>query len=92
MDDTREELREELQKLDKPLVVIIDDIDRLNSDGIRLVFQLVKANSDFPRMVFLLLFQYDVVVQALDEISLQRGSEYLKKLVQVGFDLPNPCS
>lgn len=88
LDQRRDDLICELKKLTKPLVIIIDDIDRLNNEEIRLVIQLVKANTNLPNVIFFLLFQKDIVVKALEDISHQRGSDYLEKIIQIGFDVP----
>jgi len=86
-EERRDELVAELRKLEKPLIVIIDDFDRLNKDEIKMVIQLVKANSDLPNVAFLLLFHEDLIAKALDE-TWQKGREYLEKIIQVGFDIP----
>jgi predicted KAP-like P-loop ATPase len=88
--DLKQELREHFRELTKPLLVIIDDIDRLTTEEICLVFRLVKANADFPNIIYLLLFQRKTAEAALDKISNDDGKEYLQKIVQVGFDLPTP--
>jgi len=88
VEDIRQELIRELKKLHHPIVVIIDDIDRLTESEIRIIFQLIKANTDLPRIVYLLLCQRDIVERALDEVSGNRGADYLKKIIQVGFNVP----
>jgi Cdc6-like AAA superfamily ATPase len=91
LEDLRADITAQLEKLRKegrPVVVIIDDIDRLTKDEIRRLFQLVKANADFPNLVYLLLFQKDIVASALSQVVADRGGEYLKKVVQVEFDVP----
>ncbi|MFQ5663793.1 MAG: P-loop NTPase fold protein [Terriglobia bacterium] len=86
--DMKDELARLLRGLEKPVLVIIDDVDRLDSEEIRLLFRLVKANADFPNIVYLLLFQRDIVEKSLAAITSITGSEYLEKIVQVGFDVP----
>lgn len=76
-----------LAELPGPVVVVIDDIDRLTPDQVRLLFQLVKANADFPKIVYVLLFQRSVVESALASES-YTGREYLEKVVQANFDVP----
>jgi hypothetical protein len=63
--------------------VIIDDIDRLVDDEIRLLFRLVKSNADFPNVIYLMLFHRDHVEKAL-----RGGRSYMEKIIQVGFEIP----
>jgi len=80
-------LQKSLKSLDRPVLIVVDDIDRLEPDEMRLIFRLVKTNVDFPKLVFLLSFQRDTVEKALTSNHFD-GSEYLKKIIQVGFDVP----
>ena len=86
----KKELRESFNALPKPLLVVIDDIDRLTAEEICLVLRLVKANADFPNTVYLLLSQRDSIEAALDKIASGKGKQFLEKIVQIGFDLPTP--
>lgn len=91
LSDLRRRITADLNRLreaKRPVVVIIDDIDRLNAEEIRLVFQLVKVNGDFPNLVYLLLFQASIVTKALAAITADSGEEYLKKIVQVPMEVP----
>ena len=82
-------LADSLRKLQQPLLVVIDDIDRLTTREILDVFQLVKANADFPNVIYLLLFERSIVCKALDQVSDGRGGEFLEKIVQVGYHVPH---
>jgi predicted KAP-like P-loop ATPase len=86
--EIKKDLTEVLQKLKKQVLVLIDDVDRLSAEEIKFLFQLVKANADFPNLVYLLLFQRDVVEKGLENITGLGGKEFLEKIVQVGFDIP----
>jgi len=72
----------------RKLLVIIDDIDRLNQKEIKQIFQLIKANADFPRTIYLVLFDPAVIEACLNEQPGISGKDYLKKIVQVSFDVP----
>jgi predicted KAP-like P-loop ATPase len=89
LEDQKRELASLLARLPQPLLVVIDDIDRLTTDEILQVFQLVKANADFPRLIYLLLFEREVVAKALNQISGGKGTEFLEKIVQVGYHVPH---
>ncbi|SPY99922.1 KAP P-loop domain protein [Pseudomonas luteola] len=86
------ELKNQIKKLlaarDKPLLIVMDDIDRLTTPQLQMVFQLVKANLDFPNVVYLLLFQRDLVEAKLSD-GRQQGREYIEKIIQVPFDIPS---
>ena len=47
LEEIKAELAQNLLRLEKPLLVIIDDVDRLSADEIKVLFQLVKANLNF---------------------------------------------
>ncbi|MBC1259364.1 P-loop NTPase fold protein, partial [Trichormus variabilis] len=66
------------------------DIDRLTAEEIRQLFRVIKAVANFPNVVYLLLFDKEVVIKALEEIQKINGEVYLEKIVQVSFELPLP--
>ncbi len=90
LSDQKKEIGMSLSNLDRPFIVMIDDIDRLSSDEICLLFRLIKANCDFPNFAFLLLFDRPYVCSALDRITNQCGAEYLEKIVQVALTIGIP--
>ena len=88
LDSKKDRIAKELCTLKRKIVVVIDDIDRLNNDQIRAVFQLVNAVAGFPNMIYILAFDRDVVARALSQEQNCKGDEYLEKIIQVPFDVP----
>ncbi len=86
----KKEITDALEKQNKKILIVIDDIDRLTADEIRQVFRVIKAVADFPNVVYLLAFDKKVVVAALGEMQGLSGEDYLEKIVQVPFELPLP--
>ncbi|MBD2254623.1 KAP family NTPase [Nostoc parmelioides] len=86
----KQEIEETLKKQQKRILVVIDDIDRLTAEEIRQLFRVIKAVANFPNVVYLLLFDKEVVVKALEEAQKISGEAYLEKIVQVSFELPLP--
>lgn len=84
----KRELNDLLKEIDTKLIIVIDDIDRLNNTEIRQIFQLVKSLADFPNTIYLLSFDKDVVINALKKVQEGSGNEYLEKVVQVPFEIP----
>lgn len=54
------------------------------------MFRVIKAVADFPNTIYLLAFDKEIVAISLEIQHGMRGEEYLKKIVQVPFDLPIP--
>lgn len=80
-------VRDALSKLPNPIVVVLDDIDRLTTPEIRDVFKLVRLTANFPQVIYLLAFDRIRVEQALGEQGIP-GRDYLEKILQIGIDLP----
>lgn len=88
LDKVRASLEARLRELGRPLVVFVDDIDRLEPEHIRILLRQVKANANLPNIVFVLLFQPSIVENALDPVADGDGRAFLEKVVQANFDLP----
>lgn len=88
LDKVREALDARLRELHRPLIVFVDDIDRLEPEQIRVLLRQVKANANLPNIVFVLLFQPSIVERALDPVADGDGRAFLEKIVQANFDLP----
>lgn len=88
LDKVREVLEGRLRELDRPLVVFVDDIDRLEPEHIRMLLRQVKANANLPNIVFVLMFQPSIVERALDPVANGDGRAFLEKIVHTNFDLP----
>lgn len=76
-----------LLELDRPILVVVDDIDRLLPDEMRTVFQMVKAVADFPRVAYLIAYDKKVVAESLGTYGIA-GAKYLEKIVQVAYPVP----
>jgi predicted KAP-like P-loop ATPase len=80
----RDAIDKALRSGDRRIVVVIDDIDRLEDQEIREVVRLVRLVADFPNTVYVLAFDRPRVERALGE----DGATYLEKIVQLPIDLP----
>jgi KAP family P-loop domain len=83
----RDELAKELAKLELPVVVIIDDIDRLQPHDMRDVFRLIRLTASFPNLIYLLAFDRRRVESALGDDQ-PEGRAYLETIVQLMVEVP----
>ncbi|WP_373740546.1 P-loop NTPase fold protein [Neisseria sp.] len=84
----RNEIFNQLSQLSEPIVVIIDDVDRLTSSEIQEIFKLVRLTANFPNIIYLLAFDRLRVAHALSEQNQIDGMAYLEKILQLSFDIP----
>ncbi|EOV0118947.1 P-loop NTPase fold protein [Vibrio parahaemolyticus] len=77
-----------MQKIKTPIIVVIDDIDRLTPSETFQVLRLVKAVADFSGTSFLLAFDSSYLVSVLDKNDIVNASEYINKVIQLRVPLP----
>jgi hypothetical protein len=92
LEELRTRLFDALAKANKRIVVLVDDIDRLDKHETHTLFRLIKACADFPNVCYVLAFDDVAVAKALgerygtgDEAS---GRAFLEKIIQVPLKLP----
>jgi KAP family P-loop domain len=82
----RLKLVSQLEAASTPIVVLIDEIDRVEDAEVRNVAQLVRSVADFPGISYVLAYAQDRVVEALG--GGERGRSYLEKIIQFQIPLP----
>jgi len=87
VEELRKTMEGALRERDKPIVVILDDVDRLSAPEIREVFKLVRLTASFPNLIYIVSCDRLRVEQALGEQGLS-GRDYLEKIIQLPFNLP----
>ncbi|MGO9956937.1 MAG: P-loop NTPase fold protein [Solirubrobacteraceae bacterium] len=85
--ERRAKLAARLTELKQPIVVVVDDIDRLSTSEIRDVFKLVRLTASLPNIIYIVAFDRARVEDALAEQRLP-GRDYLEKILQIAIDLP----
>lgn len=90
LDELKSRVEEVLREAKKRLVILMDDIDRLDKQEIQAIFKLVKLSADFPFVSYVLAFDEEMVAAALAEKygNLEAGKKFLEKIIQVPLHLP----
>ena len=85
------DLIEGLRELNRRIVVIIDDLDRLEPHEAVEIMRLIKAVADFLNILYVLCYDPEILADSLKCIlSVDNGAAYLEKIVQVRFKVPQP--
>ena len=90
--EQREQLSAHLASIDTPILVVIDDIDRLERHEIREILRLVRLTGNFPNVIYLLAFDRLRVEQAVSETAPtgpdSASPNFLDKIVQFEYEVP----
>lgn len=76
-----------------PVLVVMDDLDRLTPAELLVVFKLIRLVGHLPNVYYLISFDEQTLLDVLQRTDLvgpndQRAQEFLEKLIQVRLDLP----
>ncbi|TFD72733.1 KAP family P-loop NTPase fold protein [Cryobacterium gelidum] len=83
-----------LRKANRPVLMVLDDLDRLSPDELLLVFKLLRLTGRLHNVHYLISYDEDTLLDALTRTGLvgendqRRAVEYLEKMVQIRLDLP----
>ena len=90
--DIKTRVESALEKERKRVVILIDDIDRLEKSEIHAVFRMVKLTADFKYTAYILAFDKEMVSAVLQERygseNAESGNLFLDKIIQVPLQLP----
>ncbi|NIZ09824.1 P-loop NTPase fold protein [Pseudooceanicola sp. HF7] len=89
-EDLQATLADALREAGKKFLVIIDDLDRLSPEEALVIFRLVKSVGRLPNVMYLLAYDRETTEQAVARRFPSEGAHYLEKIIQAGFELPQP--
>lgn len=78
----------QLRKNKRKILIIIDDIDRLAPSQITELIQTVTLVANFSNFVYLLAYDREIIICALNREFPDKGEEFLEKVIQVEYELP----
>jgi len=89
----KQRLEESLATLPAPLIVFVDDLERLEPAETLEMVRLIRAVGDLPNIIYVLCYDRKVLVANLENVlAVKNGDRYLEKVVQVTLPLPQPES
>ncbi|WP_343604821.1 P-loop NTPase fold protein [Fluviicola sp.] len=88
LEDRFQSINETLKKLNKNVVIIIDDVDRLDKKEIIELLKLIRNTGSFNRIKFLVAFDREYVINSITESNSYSSSKYLDKIFLQMVELP----
>jgi len=78
------QIKRALRALPQPLIVVLDDIDRMPSEKIRELFNFVERTAHLPQLIYVMSFDRDRIEPIVAD---PHNSKTPRRLQQVAFDL-----
>lgn len=91
-DVVREDLRSALQAMGRPVVVLVDDLDRLEENELQAALRAIRLVSGLPNLAHVLAYDRAQLAEALfpSDNSGTRARDYLAKIVNTEFPITTP--
>lgn len=86
--DRKTEINKYIIKASIQIVVIIDDLDRLYPNEIMEVIKLIRNSADFCNTVFIVAYDKNYLITALNKLSEYRPDKFFEKIFQLEISLP----
>lgn len=77
-----------LQKLNRKIVIIIDDLDRLEHQELFEMMRLIRVSANFRNILFFVAYDKQYIIQTLQNHGISRADEYIKKIINLEISLP----
>lgn len=85
---THDLIRDELMKIDCPIIITIDDVDRLQGKELMMVLKIIRDTADFPNVFYIVAADNLHLKRMLKSLNINNPDEYLKKFFNLEFQLP----
>ena len=86
--ETHDRIKASLKYIDRPIIVTIDDVDRLQEKELTAVMKLIRDTADFPNIFYVVAADNTHLEMMLSKMGIQNPTNYLKKFFNLDFLLP----
>lgn len=88
LEERKQKVEDALKKLAQPIIVVVDDVDRLFPKEVFEMVRIIKAVGDLPNVGYVMTWDAEYVAAALKSADVETADAYLDKIVQVRLRLP----
>lgn len=92
LSETKKKVSDAIVKSKRHLVIMIDDVDRLDKEELHAVLRLIRQVADFDNCIYIVAMDIDIVSKSIGEYygtgNPQDGRKFIDKIIQVPITLP----
>lgn len=86
--EKKQNLSMKFSRLNRPVVVFIDDMDRLEKEEVFEVLRLIRNTADLKNTIYIVAYDREYVTYILNEKQIKNASSYLEKIFPVEVHMP----
>lgn len=88
--EMKHKVSDAIKKSGHHLIVMIDDVDRLDRDELHTLFRVIRQVADFHNCIYIIAMDAEMVSKAISDYygNAQDGRKFIDKIVQVPIVLP----
>lgn len=86
----QQKIGKKLKKINRKVLVTIDEIDRLSPEEAIAIFRIIKSVGRIDNIIYLLAYDRVKTEELIEVTYPTEGNHYLEKFVQANFNLPEP--
>ena len=87
--EEHDEIANAIKKIDLPIIIFIDDVDRLQNDELMVLLKLIRDTADFGNIFYILAADKPFLINSLNSLGIEYPEEYLKKFINYEFTFPS---
>ena len=84
----RDLLAQKMKELHQPILVLVDDVDRLDSQELLSLLNLIRNTADFPYLCYILAADKESISQNLNNTGIVDTDLYLRKFFNLELTFP----
>ncbi|MCF8278179.1 MAG: KAP family NTPase [Flavobacteriales bacterium] len=88
----KEQIDKKLLENANPVVIFIDDVDRLSKDEIHVLFKTLRLIANFKKIIYVVAFDFEMVSKSIKENyadgKIEDGKAFIEKIVQIPIRIP----
>lgn len=86
--ELKKDLEKNIEKLNKRIIIFIDDLDRLDNSEINEVLKLIRNTANFKNTFFIVAYDRNYVVNSISNLNSYSKEGFLEKIFQLEINLP----
>lgn len=86
--EEHDEIANTIKNINMPIIIFIDDVDRLQNDELMALLKLIRDTADFANIFYILAADKPFLINNLNSLGIEYPEEYLKKFINYEFTFP----